>query len=352
MGRRTMTEKPPQASDPKFNIRTVSFLARPYEVPRALQDALVSVELRVHPDGELFEGGPLRQPRRIIVSREDAEKSEFDLTIQVNQELVRLGAAELGLPLEALALVVLARNTRLRQEQVVLLKTADNIDSSPIALRLARLVEWMRGSAGLATIDVAVYLVTLQGLQASGAPMRKGTWLASRSFQVTSDSEAFEFDPSPLTETDAQREGIPLSTLVYVAYQDADAEGALHRDQSAKDAVIVYVNKTLLERLVSTTSIQARNIVALLIKQEALQQLVAMISQEAAQASTLPGLPEMLEERTIAGRIVRLMARAKGIDVDEAWMYQLMVDDPLRAQAYCYAAAESSQLLQSYIGLD
>lgn len=347
-----MADSLTDSASQRLNVRTVSFLARPYAIPADLQSAITTVELRVYPDGEVFEGGPSRHPQRVIVNKDDAERSTFDLSIELDESNIRSGAKELGLSLDDLALVVLTRNTRLRQEQVVLQEDVASMGSLRLKVCLTESVPWMRASAGLATMDIAVYLVTLREVDVSGSLMRKGTWLASRSFQVTSDSEAFEFDPSPLTEEDAKREGIPLTTLVYVTYQDPDAEGVLHREVSAKDAIVVYVNKSLLERLVSTTSIQARNIVALLIKQEALQQLVTLIAIEASQVQSLPGLQSMLEDKTIAGRIVRLIARSKDIEADESWLYQLIVDNPARAQAYCYAAAESSQLLQSYIGLD
>ena len=329
--------------------KTASFVIRPYEVPVEFQQALPPFSLQVAEYEDIFNSEPSKS-RPVIVNPEQQADFNVQLSGSIDPESLAAACAKMGCEQSDVSLIVLCQCNRLMLSELVYSCPADQAGGQ-FKVNLSTKCTWLNGVLGTSDVSLEAFLVLNKSLSPRDFfPVEKGFWLARQGVQFSSERQAYEFDPAALTPDVAEREKIPASTLVYVTYTELFAEkwNGLHTQTDAKRTIIVYTHDSLTQSMV-VASRQARQMSVLLMVQEVLQQLVALIHEETRKGERLPSFDEMRENQSIAYGVCENLADAVGVKKSAEAIYSLIQDEPHRAMAYCYAATESSSRLKAYL---
>ena len=344
-----MTDAPSIA--PRLGVRSESFFVRPQRVPGAFAEALSNVEMSILRDGEQYEAGPVSNPQSIEVDVEKRDSFAPEVKLRIHKDRAQIGAEELGCGISDVSLIVLARCDRLKLDDVLVHKPLSEIHDQDLSLDPSEECEWFFDALGKARMHVEIYLILNREIHHGDEDKwEKGYWLAGHRFTLNSERDAWNFDPTPLDPETAEREGIPSSSLVYVTYQTefSDVGAPLHHEVDPKNVLIIYVNASVLDQMAATTSEELRQMLSLLLQQEALQQLVSLIHQE-AQEDDIPSFQSVEETGSLVLRVVKSLVSPGDVNMSSEDMYELIVNEPNRASAFCYAASNSSAQIQTLL---
>ncbi|MFZ9042916.1 MAG: hypothetical protein ACO225_14690 [Ilumatobacteraceae bacterium] len=219
---------------------------RPYQGVEHFQGVLDGSFLRV--GDHRFDGGSrssltldeyLNHPVTLVLAEDDHGAHEL-------QGRIAEGLGDLSLATSDVELVVLAASPRLKMVDVVYAQRLDAIAEVPPKVSFPRpRPRAMQGPVG--GCDVRAYFCLARQFPPRPLhPWRKGTWLGKQEFQLRTEAGSVGFLPVKLT--DALRVDLGLDPNV-TKFASVDAEVSVFDTDVPSDAVIVYIDEVLLDRL-------------------------------------------------------------------------------------------------------
>jgi len=167
-----------------------------------------------------------------------------DATRPINAAL-----SEVGLERRDVELVVLSSSPRLKLVDTIYCKRLDEIDAVPAEVAFPRpRPRAMQGTFG--GCDVRAYFCLARQFPPQTLhPWRKGTWLGKQEFLLRTDLAGVGFMPVKLT--DEIRLDVGLDPDV-TRYAQIDPEVSVFDREVPADAVLVYIDETVLDRIAVT----------------------------------------------------------------------------------------------------
>jgi hypothetical protein len=216
-------------------------LIRPFVGADEVQRALDSCSLRCA-EGSVVGGGD------ISVSLDEYLNHQFTLDLgDVEWSQVKAGAADLGLDLADLDLIVLATAPRLRFSDVVLRQCLADRSQCDDQISLTRPERARSLRAPHGGTDLGVYVCLARSLEPRPlSPWRKGTWLGRVEYRIRSDLSGSGFVPIRMTDADRDDLGLPVDTSRFATLDDGDPFDV----DPGPEAVKLYVDGELLDKLV------------------------------------------------------------------------------------------------------
>lgn len=156
------------------------------------------------------------------------------------------GLGDLALTTSDVEFVVLASSPRLKMVDVVYAQRLDEIDGLPSSVTFPRpRPRSMQGPFG--GCDVRVYFCLAREFSPRPLrPWRKGTWLGKQEYLLRTDAGSVGFMPVKLTDERRIELGLDPNVTKYAA---VDPETSVFDPDVPADAVLVYIDEGLLDRL-------------------------------------------------------------------------------------------------------
>lgn len=298
---------------------------RPFEVGdlnQVLNHALLRFgEDQCAPGGRIEVDDPDDFRRRRVELLWDAENPHSRL-----QGRLIDGAANMGIDLSALALVVTANTSFLKTAEVVAQFHLSELEHLPrkVILSDPRPTALL---AGFHRSTVIAYLLLTENLHPSPLrPWRKGTWLARVTFRLFSHSLASFYRPFPLSDEERLRLGLPKEVVRYLEMGDHDPS----RPYNDTTAPKFWVDGQLLALLAA----QSSSSLSRTIQVQLLQDFIwGVISSPYVTDTNLNDLAWSDLEDSLLGRIIRFAAGADATPDECTAIMDAVESDPARILA-------------------
>lgn len=219
---------------------------RPYRGVDHFQGVLDRAVLRV--GDRLINGGSrvsltvdeyLNYPITLRLTDDEHDRHE-------NEGRIADGLGDLALSTSDVELVVLTSAPRLKMVDVVFAQRLDELEEVPGSIPFPqKRPRALRGPVGGCDVR-AFFCLARQFPPRALHPWRKGTWLGKQEFQLRTDIGGVGFTPVRLT--DELRDELKLDPQV-TKYARVDAEVSVFDTEVPADAVAVYIDEGLLDRL-------------------------------------------------------------------------------------------------------
>lgn len=237
-------------------------------------------------------------------------------------------AADMGIPLADLELVVITQAPKLKMVDRVCVQPLPDVGSLGREIRVDRSSSRaLRAPLGGCDLRVFVCLARERPPQALRA-WRRGTWLARQDFHLRSDAGGFGFRPVRLTDELRSELGLAPSTL---RYAQVSPDVSVFDSEVPADAVLVYVDEIVLDRM----SNEAASAVGKHLQRQLFMDAAGAIAVRAAieVASPTASPPVDIDDHrgSLVHAVVGIVAGADGVDgAGRHEVFRRMLEDPVR----------------------
>jgi hypothetical protein len=299
--------------------RTETRTVPPIEGIESVERILDAVLFEV--DGTTYEGAGLAHR----CSPTEALEARVAVLPRIAGRDLVAGSSALGLPPDALALVVTARSRFLKESAVLAIVSADALHED-LRLDLSGPPRPRPLQAIHTGFEISAALVLgSERPRERMRPWRRGTILATASFSVITEPEG-GFQPTPMDDDLRKALGIPAGTSRFVRHL-----GKSWRAEQPADCVDVYVDSQLLH-LMSQGSKARRDM-----QRELVAFVFTSIVNHAARDSELPDSWDADIERSVLGQV--LARTASGASTTPEALFQALSDTPELVVAHIDAMA-------------
>lgn len=251
-----------------------------------------------------------------------------DASFEALTQDLKNAARDADIPIDALALLVVAWSSFLRTTSVVKEVPLGALDSLE---RTLLLTDGTKARAFRAPFDgfvVECYLHLDRALsQKPLRPHMKGTWLSRARFAVSTSHGPAVLPPMPLTNEIRSRLELPPRTMRYVHFGDHDLL-APFRDS---EEPVYYIDEDILGQITARKGSQASKALQ---SQLALDFVTAVIRRAASRRDDLLDISYFDVRDSLLGHVVRLAAGAGANDGDRDRVLSWLRTDPEKVVAF------------------